>query len=145
MNFAVDSNPMPLAGSVTTLGFDVPVTAFSYTLNGAAVMVAPSEIRFNTAANGGLFDVTFGSGLSASMFSFAGAQAFTGSVAVPVFSPGTYRLTNWIYSDSQNFDSQSPIGAAALITPTPEPSTLLMGLGSFLLLAGLVRRSGRLQ
>lgn len=31
LKFVVDSTPTPLTGSVTSLGFDVPVEAFSYT------------------------------------------------------------------------------------------------------------------
>src|SRR4051794_4962605 len=68
--FVVDSSPTPLSGSVTTIGFSVPGSDFSYMLNGASVAAIPSEIRFNTLANGGLYDIRFGSGLTAPQFSF---------------------------------------------------------------------------
>src|SRR5215471_18026179 len=57
IQFKVDNNPTPLNGSVTALGFDIPLLGFTYTLNGILLNVTPSEIRFNTLGNGGLFDV----------------------------------------------------------------------------------------
>ncbi len=87
LTFAIDGNPTPIAGTVTTLGFDAPILDFHYTLNTIDQPVLPSEIRFNTLSNGGLFDVTFGSGLSASELSFTGVQAFSGSTFSPAFAP----------------------------------------------------------
>jgi hypothetical protein len=143
LRFAVDSNPTPLTGSVTSLGFDLPVTAFSYVLNGGAVNATPTEIRFNTLANGGLFDISFGSGLSASEFSFEGVQAFSGSTAAPVFSIGSFGISTWTYSDPANFDSQAPTASAAAITPTPEPSSIFLMLGGLVALLGLGARKSR--
>lgn len=143
LSFVVDSNPTPIVGSVTNLGFDVPVLAFSYTLNGSAISVNPSEIRFNTLANGGLFDITFGSDFGAPAFSFQGTQAFSGSTAVPVFSIGSYPISSWTYSDSRNFDAQTPTGLAASINSVPEPSSIfLMACGSVSLLAVSARKFG---
>ena len=130
--FTVDSNPTPTAGSVTTLGFDVPANAFSYTLNGASVNASPTEVRFNTLSNGGLFDLTFGSGLSAATFSFQGPQAFSGSTASPALLLGTYDVTSFTYSDPNNYDSQTPSRLTASVTSTPEPSSV------FLFLSGIV-------
>lgn len=133
--FAVDSSQTPLSGTVTTTGFDVPVAAFSYSLNGSSINAAPSEIRFNTLANGGLFDVTFGSGLSAAQFSFQGAQIFSGTTAAPTFAIGSYALTSWTYSDAANFDTRTPTGAASSVSAVPEPSSIFLtlgGLGTFL-------------
>ena len=81
LSFQVDGNPTPVAGSVTVNSFDVPITDFSYTLDGTPVTVAPSEITFDSLGNGGLFNVTFGSGLSAEEFIFEGDQAFSGTTA----------------------------------------------------------------
>ncbi len=124
LTFVVDTNPTPLPGSVTSLGFDVPVQAFSYALNGSSVSALPSEIRFNTLANGGLFDVTFGSGFNAPEFSFQGAQAFSGLTSSPAFSSGTYSLSGWTYSDASNYDSQT--AGAVSLAPTPEPRSVLL-------------------
>lgn len=77
-----------------SLGFDVPVSGFLYSVYGSTVAAVPSEIRFNTLANGGLFDVTNGSGLNAAEFSFEGAQAFSGSTSVPTFSAATCSISN---------------------------------------------------
>jgi hypothetical protein len=133
LSFAVDNNPAPISGSVTSLGFDLPGLAFSYELNGNNVPVTPSEIRFNTGANGGLFDVTFGAGLNASEFDFQGDQLFGGTTSAPTFANGTFALTGWTYSDPSNFDVQTPAPASVSVTATPEPSSIwliLSGLGA---------------
>jgi hypothetical protein len=143
LRFVIDSSPIPLTGTVTSLGFDVPFLAFLYTLNGNPIPAAPTEIRFNTLANGGLFDVTFGSGLNASEFSFEGPQAFSGSTAAPAFSSGPYSISSWTYSDPNNFDSQTPPALAVSISPTPEPSSgFLILCGVVALTAVTVRKSG---
>jgi hypothetical protein len=121
----VDSNPAPLAQSVTANSFDVPVESFSYNLNNLAVSVVPSEITFFALADGGLFNVTIGSGFTAADFSFQGAQAFSGTTAAPVLAAGHYNITGVTYSDPTNFDSAAAIGNAS-INPAPEPSTILL-------------------
>jgi len=113
-----------LPGTVSSLGFDIPLDYFDYSLNGVAKSVAVSEITFSTLANGGLFNVTIGTGLSAEEFSFEGAQAFSGTTAAPVFSLGNYAVTNWTYSDPSNFDVET-VGKVSIV-PTPEPSTILL-------------------
>jgi len=128
LTFVVDNSPTPTSGSVTSLGFEAPLSAFSYELNGNIVPVTPSEVRFNTGANGGPFDVTFGSGLTASEFDFEGDQLFSGTTGAPMFANGNYALTSWTYSDPTNFDSQSPAGATVAVTATPEPSSILLML-----------------
>jgi hypothetical protein len=136
-NFVVNSNPTPLNGS--SLGFDVPVIQFSYTLNGAPVNVTPSEIRFNTLANGGLFDVTFGSGLNAAEFDFQGSQLFSGTTTSPTFSANSFAVSSWTFSDPANFDLETPTSLSVQATPTPEPSSVLLLLcgGIALLTVGL--------
>jgi hypothetical protein len=142
LSFTVDSAPTPVPGSVSTLGFDVPVYGFYYSLKGTGVAANPSEVRFNTSANGGLFDVTFGSGLAASEFVFSGAQAFSGTTTAPVFSTGQYAISNWTFSDPANYDSVAPLNSAVSITPVPEPSSgLFLVCGSALIAIGLHRRS----
>lgn len=119
--FTFDTTFTPTA--VTSLGFNIPLANVTYTLNGSTSILTPNEIRFNTAANGGLLDLTFGSGLTAPEFEFQGAQAFTGTTAAPVFAPGSFNIFNWTFSDLQNFDSQSPVAQAATIALTPEPTS----------------------
>jgi hypothetical protein len=138
--FALDTNPNPLA--VTPLGFDVPFSFFSYTLNGSAVSVSPSEIRLNTAANGGLFDIFFGTGINAPELSFQGVQAFFGTPAAPSISLGNYSILSWTYSDGSNYDTQSPSSRTVSVSAVPEPSsTLLFACGLIALSAGTLRRS----
>lgn len=118
----------------------MPVVGVYYSLNGKAVAASPSEVRFNTAANGGLFDVTFGSGLTASEFVFSGAQAFSGTTAAPVFSAGQYAISNWTFSDPANYDSVAPLSSTISITTVPEPSSgLFLFWGAALMAVGLKR------
>ena len=139
LSFAVSNTQAPLPGTVTSLGFDVPVAGFLYTLNNVAVNIAPSEIRFNTLANGGLFDVTIGTGLSSTEFDFEGVQAFSGTTAAPVFTTGTYTISDWNYSDPSNFDIET-VGTVSVV-PTPEPSTILLVSCGLVALAGLKIRA----
>lgn len=126
IEFGVDSNPTPIAGSVTSLGFDIPSAGFYYALNGVQVNPVPvTEIRFNTLANGGLFDVTIGSGLAATEFDFQGVQLFTGMPAAPAIALGKYDISSWTVSDPNNFDTQTPASSLVAVT-TPEPSSLLL-------------------
>ena len=138
LGFDVDSNPTPLTGTVTSTGFDVPVSVFFYILNGNAVNVVPAEIRFQTLSNGGLFDLTFGTGLSAAEFSFEGPQAFTGSTAAPEFSAGTLSVSDWSFSDPVNFDLQTPTSADASFSAVPEPASLAL-VSAGLVLLGATR------
>ena len=128
--------------AVTSVGFDIPLANVTYTLNGTTSTLTPSEIRFNTAANGGLLDITFGSGLTAAEFDFQGAQAFTGTTAAPVFAPGSFSISSWTFSDPRNFDFQTPSSQAATIALTPEPlsaGSVLAGL-ALAAAAGLRRK-----
>ena len=135
LSFVTTNNPTRMARSVSSVGFDIPVDDFLYTLNGTSQSVTPGEITFNTLANGGLFNVTIGSGLTAEEFDFEGAQAFSGTTSAPVFATGTFAISSWTYSDPANFDVVTPASAAVSINPSPEPSTLLLISG------GLMARS----
>jgi len=146
VSFDVDSNPTPLAGTVSTLGFDAPVLSFYYSLNGVRVpSLNPSEIHFDTLANGGLFDLTFGAGISATQFVFEGPQIFGGSTAAPTFTSGKFTLANWTVSDPQNYDSQSPAAALVTVAAAPEPSSLaLFAVAAFASFALLRRKLTRI-
>ncbi len=142
--FSFDSNPTPVTGTITSTGFDLPLADFNYTLNNSRVNANPSEIRFNTAGNGGLFDVTFGSGFSAASFDFQGIQAYSGTTASPVFTNGNYSVSSWTYSDPANFDSQTPTALAATIANAPEPSSITLAFAgiSLFAMAGIRKLKG---
>ena len=140
MSFDVESPTTPLGGTVTSLSFDVPIEDFTYTLDGTPLSVTPSEITFDTLANGGLFNVTFGTGLSAEEFSFEGDQAFSGTTSAPTFSAGSYNVSSWTYSDPNNFDIETPTALDAKFTQVPEPSSLVVILGGFLALIAVRSR-----
>jgi hypothetical protein len=142
LSFDLDTPTTPLTGTVTSLGFDVAVTNFVYDLAGAPVLVSPDEIRFNTLANGGGFDITFGSGLTAQEFDFQGDQLFTGTTAAPVFGVGSFPVSSWMYSDPVNFDMGTavpePISVATAAGAVPEPSTYVL-ISAGLLTLGAIR------
>ena len=131
---------VPLSGTVTGLGFDLPPINLHYLLNNMPITVTATEIRFSTLANGGLFSVTFGTGLNAQKFDFQGAQAFSGTTLVPVFSSGAYALSSWTYSDPNNYDSQTPTSSSAVIAAVPEPTVALQILGGLAAVVFRVRR-----
>ena len=137
-NFSFDvlSTGGAVGSTVTSLGFDVAFSNFSYKLNGATINSTPTDINFDTLANGGGFEVEFGLGLNAPNFSISGAQVFTGTTAAPVFATGSYSVSGITYSDPSNFDSV-PTAANLSVTPAPEPSTTLFASVGILALVGL--------
>jgi hypothetical protein len=115
-------------------------------LNGAPVNVTPTEIRFNTLANGGPFDVTFGTGLNAAEFDFQGAQLFSGTTTAPTFSANSFPVSSWTFSDPSNFDRETPTSLSVQATATPEPSSVLLSAcGGIALLTVGIRRSARVR
>jgi hypothetical protein len=140
--FAIPTNPTPLAGSVTSLEFDIAPGGV-YTLNGAPVSITPSEITFYTTADGGGANVTFGTGFTAESFSFSGTQLFTGTTAAPVFAPGVFSVSSFLYSDASNFDTGATTSAITL-SPAPEPSTYLLFSAGILSIFGLGFRKSTL-
>jgi len=145
ISFNLDSNPV--AGNTDLLGFDAPFSHFTYTLNGSGLAVSPSFIRFSTAGNLGLFTLFFGpesgylKGNPIPEFAFQGPQAFSGTTTSPVFSAGSYRVSDWTYSDALNYDENTSPASVVTLAPTPEPSTaLLFGLPLLSLAFVRVRR-----
>src|SRR5215471_2030447 len=147
-SFSVDSNPV--VSNVTNLGFDVEFQNFVYRLNNVMVNAVPSEIRFSTAANGGLFTLFFGpesgflNGMPIPELEFRGPQAFTDTTAAPVIPLGVMTPTSWTYSDASNFDSHSTGLTNISATPAPEPSSIYLGLAGVAMLLGFhLRRTVR--
>ena len=116
ISFLVDSNPVLSTSDYTSVSFDVPVSSFTYTLDGVPVSVTPTEITFDTLANGGGFALQF----PTAEFIFSGDQMFSGLTLAPVFSTGKYS-ESWELIDvlGPNFDS-----GTGPVTVTPEPSFL---------------------
>src|SRR5215813_15025015 len=143
-SFSMDSNPA--VSNVTNLGFDIAFQNFVYRLNNVIVNAVPAEIRFSTAANGGLFTLFFGpesgflNGVPIPELEFRGPQAFTGTTAAPVIPLEIMAPTSWTYSDATNFDSQSAGLPSISVTPAPEPSSMVLGLAGVGLLVALRSR-----
>ena len=132
LSFVVDSNPTPEAGTVTVNSFDAPITDFSYTLDGAPISATPSEITFETLANGGLFNLPFGRDSAPKNSVLKATRAFSGNTSAPTFSAGSLSVSSWTYSDPNNYDFETPVALDAHIAPVPEPSS------AFPILGGLV-------
>jgi RHS repeat-associated protein len=148
VTFAVNSDPA--AANTDAFGFDAPFSDFSYRLNGSALAVAPESIRFFTSDDRGLFTVFFGpetgffDGMPIAEFGFSGDQLFSGTTASPTIIPGSYPVSDALYSDAINFDDEGASGTVTIAAPqstVPEPSTLWLILtGAALTFFARVRR-----
>jgi hypothetical protein len=90
--FTVASNPV-VSNVIPngTLGgqFDVPFSGFTYSLNGSAVAVTPTEVTFFSAALGGMFEVCLTSGCT-DFLQFVGPQMYTGPQSAPTILTGLF-------------------------------------------------------
>jgi len=128
LGFNVDDHPA--VTNADTLGFDARLSNLTYRLNGSAVSLPASALRFFNIANLGLFTIFFGpeagffsDGTAVPEFSFEGPQTFAGTTAVPVLSLGQFPVSSWEYSDSLVFDSHPSGGITIGIATAPEPAT----------------------
>jgi len=146
ISFDIASNAVPIGGTVTANSFDVAISNVSYALNGSPVSLTsaetPTEVEFDTLANGGLFTIIFGSGLDALEFSLQGAQAFSGTTSSPSFAPGSFTVSSGTFSDALNFDALAPQNLRASMSAVPEPSTVVP-LVVLAALAGITSRKLR--
>jgi hypothetical protein len=140
MAFDVDGNPA--ATNTDSFGFDAPFSNFSYLLNGSPVAASPESIRFYTDPDGGLFTIFFGpeagfsNGLPIPEFSFSGNSVFSETTTNPSILPGSYPISDALYSDAINFDDEGASGTVSITTSAstvPEPCSFLL-----LLTAGLL-------
>lgn len=126
-SFVVPSNPVTNANNSTSLSFDVTPILFTYRLNGSPVSVGqPSEITFYTTGDGGGFALNVPPSSSGTEFIFsdpANTAYFSGTTANPVFSPAKFLSESFLFLDPNNGDIGS---ATAALTPTPEPSSILL-------------------
>jgi hypothetical protein len=126
-SFQADSNPVVL--DFGNGGFDFAFSNFSYSLNGSAIAITPTAIRFFTAANGGGFFICFGAqpcgsgvfpnGLGTG---FGAPQLYSGPNSAPTLLSGSFTLPFAVNVNSVSYGQGNTILQAA---PTPEPATLL--------------------
>ncbi len=150
LSFEIDSNPA--AADTDAFSFDAPFSDFSYLLNGSPVAVSPDSIRFFDSSDGGLFTLFFGpetgfmNGVPIPEFSFSGGEVFSGTSVSPTIIPGSYPVTDALYSDALNYDDEGASGTV-VISPAapstvPEPSMGMLLLTVAIL--ALVLRKGRI-
>lgn len=148
LGFTVDNHP--LVSNVDSGGFDVAFSNFHISVNGTAENVTPDSIHFYRSSMAGLFTVYFGSqivpGADQPLFpslNFYGDAAYTGPESSPTILPGSYQVSEFLYTDDTYFADQTDPGTTVEIeqcsamTETPEPATWglsMMGLA----LAGVV-------
>lgn len=144
LSFGVSSTSSA-SSIVSGVEFDVAFSNFTYLLNGTAVSTPVGGITFFNSSSLGLFNVCFVAACSGDpedVLSIRGAQAYSGSEAVPALLVGTYPVSSALVSVDTSVDSlatDSPVVVAQAPTAvTPEPSSLFFlgtGLTSLLSLA----------
>jgi hypothetical protein len=149
LRFDVDSNPV--AANTDFFSFDTPFSSFTYLLNGSPLAVTPQSIRFFDSSDGGLLTVFFGpetgfvNGTPIPEFSLSGDQVFSGTPGSPMILPGSYPVSDALYSDAINFDDEGASGTVSVATSTstvPEPCSfiLLLTAGLFCLMIQLYQK-----
>ena len=105
------------------IGFVLPGTPVSFSLDGLLLWAGPVDLTFYSAASGSgeLLD-------AAGLFGLSGiSQLYCGSEDSPTFLPGTYTGT----------DRDSGL-TATLVISAPEPSSLLLLFSALLSIAGVL-------
>ena len=137
-SFHADTNPTIF--EFGNGGFNFAFSNFSYSLNGSAVAIIPTFIRFFSGGNGGGFAICFNGTTAQNCtdalgFTF-GPQMYTGPTSAPTLIPGPFTSDLAVVVNSTAFD----VGNTTVqTTVTPEPSTLLT-LAAGLLALGVRRR-----
>jgi PEP-CTERM motif len=134
LTFQLDSNPTP-SSSQTFFGEQSVFTDVPGTVNGANTTI--STISFGT----GIFAVLSinAPGLDFTQFA-GGGPLFTGPGSAPVFSPGTFQLTNAFFPSSN-----STLVISEQVAAVPEPATWAMMLIGFGFVGGAMRAAKRKQ
>ena len=134
VTFILDSNPIPNS-SQTFLGEQSVFTDVTGTVNGAAATIP--TISFGT----GIFATLSinASGLEFTQFA-GGGPLFTGTGSAPVFSAGTFQLTNPFFPSSN-----STLVISEQVAAVPEPSTWALMLLGFGFVGGALRAAKRQQ
>lgn len=121
--FQLDSNPTPASSQSFSFGSQAVFSAVPGTVNGMNATFG--TISFGTGVFADL-SIT-APGLGFTQFS-GGGPLFTGPASAPIFSPGTFQLTNNFFPD-QN----STLTISQLASAVPEPTTwamMLIGFGA---------------
>lgn len=134
VTFQLDSNPTP-SSSQTFLGEQAVFTDITGTVNGANTVIP--TISFGT----GIFAVLSINAPGLDFTQFAGAgPLFTGTGSAPVFSAGTFQLTNPFFPTSN-----STLVISEQVAAVPEPATWALMLLGFGFVGGAMRAKKRQQ
>ena len=123
----------PVVSNADSVGFDIPITGFSYLLNGG-LTPTPARIRFFVLAGGGLFQINFvdtstpPDGFPGTGFVFDGPQAFLNTTANPSIPVAAYTPTGvFFYSGgtvaSQGNVTNTGVNITSSGSGVPEPGT----------------------
>jgi hypothetical protein len=137
-SFQADTNP---AVSDTGMGgFSFAFSDFSYSLDGSAVAIAPTFIRFFSGTNGGGFAICFDGttfGTCSEGLATFGPQMYSGTPSAPTLIEGTFAQDGLgVIVDSTTYTEPN----TTLVGSVPEPATFLT-LAAGLFTLGWVRRS----
>lgn len=124
--FTLDSNPTPTTFSSSTLvGNQIQFSNVAGIYNGVA----------------GVANIGFGTGLAAALnvgnaslgfTQFVGPALFSGTAAMPIFSPGTFSLTSIV-------SGSSTLTISAVAAAVPEPATWAMIIFGFGAVGSMIR------
>jgi hypothetical protein len=133
-SFTVATNPT-VSGVLAGDYFSAAFTGFTYSLNGAALAITPSNIEFFNGGDGGLFNICMISTACNSGFYFSGPQMYTGSEFSPTMLSGMFTSTNLAINTGTGYVTQPNTTVQAVGSSVPEPSTFLTLFAGILALA----------
>jgi PEP-CTERM motif-containing protein len=139
--FSFEANRNPTVISYGNGGFDFAFSNFSYDLNGSAVAITPTFLRFFAGHNGGglmiCFNGTTVPNCTEGLISpFNWPQLYTGPNSAPTMLTGAFTGDLGVIASPNGGDA----GVSTLVaTAVPEPSTLMT------LAAGLLASGGGLR
>lgn len=132
--FDTDLNPVPIDSTPTS--FIIPLTNFTYALNGGVTGLIPLDITFYDISDLGGYILRFSPG---NEFSFVAPQMFSGPTSAPTMLLGAFVAESHVEDYLLVDDVKSQSLAGTVLYATPEPGTLTLG-GAAILAFWIARR-----
>lgn len=135
--FQADTNPTILQS--TSVSFDLPFSAFTYSLDNSPVALTPTVIRFfSSAVNGGWIICFDGTSPCTDGLAAEAPQMYSGTTFRPTLLPGAFTSSFFVAFENTTLLYQQPNTTVQATTATPEPSTLF-SLTAALVILGVGR------